>query len=75
MTPGASRPVLLSSCCQCAGRPAAVLDTVSASNIEASLVGQRRAGRAGDGAHTHMTTDGDCLVVRPVTNDSQEVAR
>ncbi|MER5465521.1 hypothetical protein ABT010_33500 [Streptomyces sp. NPDC002668] len=71
----AIRTTQLASCRQCADRQAAVLDSVSASNLNSNRAGQQRADRAGDGAHTHITIDGDCLVVRPLTHNSQEVAR
>ncbi|MFF3459596.1 hypothetical protein ACFYXH_35910 [Streptomyces sp. NPDC002730] len=71
----ALRTTQLSSCRQCAGRPADVLDSVSTTNYNASRAGQQRADQAGDGAHTHITIDGDCLVLRPLTHNSQEVAR
>ncbi|MEU7151190.1 hypothetical protein AB0B79_05960 [Streptomyces sp. NPDC039022] len=67
----APRMTRLPACREGDGCPARVLETVSA-NLDVKRAGQQRADQAGDGAHTHITRDGDCLVVRPHSPAPQE---
>lgn len=60
----------LAACSSCAGRLAAVLETVSASNLNGSRIADQRAGELGDGAHTHADRNGDMHVVRPIGTTS-----
>ncbi|NUK54941.1 hypothetical protein HRW14_32765 [Streptomyces lunaelactis] len=65
MTSAPARTVL-TACSSCAGRPAAVLESVSASNLNGSRIADQRADELGDGAHTHADRNGDMHVVRPI---------
>ena len=51
---------------RCAGRPAVLLETVSVSRHDNSLIADRRTAELRDDAHTHADRDGDMHVVRPI---------
>lgn len=55
----------VTSCRRCAGRPATVLETVSASRHDNTLIADQRVGELGGDAHTHADRNGDMHVVRP----------
>lgn len=65
MTTAPPRPNV-TACRQCAGRPATVLQTVSASRHDNTRIADHLAAELGDGAHTHADRDGDMHVVRPI---------
>ncbi|MDQ0847731.1 hypothetical protein [Streptomyces sp. V1I6] len=65
MTTAPPRPSV-TACRQCAGRPAAVLETVSASRHDNTRIADHLAAELGNGAHTHAAPDGDMYVVRPI---------
>lgn len=69
MTTAPPRPSV-TACRQCAGRPAAVLQTVSASRHDNTRIADHRAAELGDGAQTHADRDGDMHVVRPIGTTS-----
>ncbi|MER7108824.1 hypothetical protein [Streptomyces sp. NPDC000229] len=60
----------VTACRQCAGRPAALLQTVSASRHDNARIADHLAAGLGDGAHTHADRDGDMHVVRPIGTPS-----
>lgn len=55
----------VTSCRRCAGRPATVLETISASRHDNTLIADQRASELGSDAHTHANRNGDMHVVRP----------
>jgi hypothetical protein len=63
MTTAALCPAV-TACRQCAGRPAVVLETISASRHDNTLIADQRADELGNGAHTDR--NGDMRVVRPI---------
>lgn len=65
MTTAALRPAV-TACRQCAGLPAVVLETPSASRHDNTLIADQCAGEFGNGAHTHADRNGDMRVVRPI---------
>lgn len=74
MTSAPPRPNV-SACRQCAGRPATVLQTISASRHDNTRIADHLAAELGDGAHTHAARKATCAWSAPPEPDRDRPPR